>query len=103
MAGVGVGRSLTWDEWVEQGQNAADTETCLLEFLKNEQDPVMRSDIALASGTSVGKVRHVHGHMPGRRDRPLYCRHIRRTLREFPQLRGMRDEHPPPGLIMEVS
>lgn len=50
MAGVGAGRSLTWDEWVEQGRNAADTETCLLEFLKNEQDPVVRSDITLALG-----------------------------------------------------
>lgn len=50
MAGVGVSPSLTWDEWVEQGRNAADTETCLLELLENEHDPVRRSDITLALG-----------------------------------------------------
>ncbi len=42
--------SLTWDEWVEQGRNAADVEDCLLEFLGGEQDPVTRSDLALALG-----------------------------------------------------
>jgi HEAT repeat protein len=50
MAGAGVGPSSTWDEWVEEGRNTADTETCLLEFLKNEHDPVVRSDITVALG-----------------------------------------------------
>ena len=47
---AGAGPSLTWDEWVEQGRNAADTEACLLEFLTNNQDPVTRTDIAMALG-----------------------------------------------------
>ncbi len=47
---AGVSSSLTWDEWVEQGRNAADTKACLLEFLENEQDPVTRSNIAMALG-----------------------------------------------------
>ncbi|MEZ4730718.1 MAG: HEAT repeat domain-containing protein [Caldilineaceae bacterium] len=47
---AGAGSSLPWDEWVEQGRNAADTEACLLAFLENEQDPVTRSDVALALG-----------------------------------------------------
>lgn len=47
---AGVGASLTWEEWLEQGRNAADTEPCLFEFLENEQDPVTRSDIAMALG-----------------------------------------------------
>lgn len=45
-----AGPSLRWDEWVEQGRSAADTQACLLEFLENEQDPVTRSDIAMALG-----------------------------------------------------
>src|SRR5262245_21642210 len=47
---AGAGPSLTWDEWVEQGRNTADTEACLLEFLENEHDPVTRSNIAMAFG-----------------------------------------------------
>ena len=47
---AGAGPSLTWDEWVEQGRNAADTDACLLEFLENDQDPVTRTDIAMALG-----------------------------------------------------
>jgi HEAT repeat protein len=47
---AGTGSSLTWDEWVEQGRSAADTQDCLLEFLEDEQDPVTRSEIAMALG-----------------------------------------------------
>ena len=47
---AGAGPALQWDEWVEQGRNAADTEACLLEFLDNDQDPVTRTDIAMALG-----------------------------------------------------
>ena len=47
---AGTVSSLTWDEWVEQGRNAVDTEACLLEFLENEPNPVTRSDVAIALG-----------------------------------------------------
>ena len=35
--------------------------------------------------------------MPSRRHRPLHRRHIRPPLRVIPQLRSMRNKHPPPG------
>jgi HEAT repeat protein len=50
MAGGGSDPSLTWEEWVEQGRNAIDTEVCLLDFIEDEQDPVTRSEIAMALG-----------------------------------------------------
>ena len=42
---------------------------------------------------------HVHDHVPGRRHRPLHRGHIRRPLRELPQLGGVRDEHTQPADI----
>lgn len=47
---AGAAPSLTWNEWVEQGRSEAHTEACLLELLENEQDPLTRSDIAMALG-----------------------------------------------------
>ncbi|HEV3293607.1 MAG TPA: DUF4062 domain-containing protein [Streptosporangiaceae bacterium] len=45
---------------------------------------------------------HVHDHVPGRRDRPLRRGHIRGPPRELPQLRGMRQEHPPPAAVTGI-
>jgi HEAT repeat protein len=50
MTGADASPSLTWDEWVEHGRNTPETEACLLEFLKNEPDPVTRGDIAMVLG-----------------------------------------------------
>ena len=46
----------------------------------------------LVRGREIG---HVHDHVPAGRHRPLGRRHVRAPRRELPQLRGMRQEHPP--------
>jgi hypothetical protein len=50
-----------------------------------------------------GEVGHVDGHVPDRDDGPLYCGHVRGSLREVAELGGMRDEHPPPWLVARTS
>ena len=48
------------------------------------------------------EISHVHDHVPGRRDRPLRRRHVRRPSRELPQFGGVREEHPPPGDVTGI-
>ena len=48
----------------------------------------------LIGGREIG---HIHDHMPGSGDRPLHLGHVRLVPRKVPQLRGVRDEHPPLG------
>ena len=68
------------------------------------RSPRTRSTHSCAAGLIGGrKVGHIHDHVPGSRDRPLHRRHVRPPRREVPQLGGVRDEHPPPGITIRTT